>query len=38
MDQLNIFDTGTNVEKLKIIDGNGKKLNQVRSIRYIMLS
>ena len=25
MNQLNIFDTGTNIEKLKIIDGNGKK-------------
>ena len=25
MNQLNIFDTGTNIEKLRILDGNGKK-------------
>lgn len=38
MNQLNIFDTGTNIEKLRILDGNGKKLKKVRSTRYIMLS
>ena len=26
MNQLDIFDTGTNIEKLRIIDGNGKKV------------
>ena len=28
MNQLNIFDTGTNIEKLRIIDGSGKKTEE----------
>lgn len=28
MNQLNIFDTGTNIEKLRIVDGNGKKTEE----------
>lgn len=28
MNQLNIFDTGTNIEKLRILDGNGKKAEE----------